>query len=140
MKADTDRLVRVEGKRACVAILAVQLGANQPYERVGQVGGRVGQRHVEQPRGLEEAAEVVLRTEQKELRFLQRPVAAEPAEDAGAVVQGVRQHTDARFRVRDDATAEERVEGKSHGRPPFRVSDLFSPLLKSTLHSCFNWL
>ena len=117
-KPHADQLVPVEGERPRVAVFAEELGAHQSHECIGQRFRREGQGHVEQPRRLEEAAEVVVRAEDEELGLVRVPVAADPAEDPGAVVQSVREDADPGLGVRDDAAAEERVAGKSHFGPP----------------------
>src|SRR5262249_17225951 len=116
--------------------LAGELGPQELDERLGQRVRSVGQRHVEQARGLEEALEVLVRAEDEELLLLRVPVRAESGEHAGAVVERVSQNADLRLFVRNDAAVKERMPGQSHGCLPF-----FS--LKSTFQIqfeiCSNW-
>ena len=69
---------------------------------------------------------MVVGPEHEELLLLGVPVAADPAEAAGPVVQSVRQDADARLGVRNDAPAEEGVTRKRHGRPPGTLGGGFS--------------
>ena len=127
VQPDADRLVGVVRQRPDVAVLAVQLGAEQIDDGLGQGFRRLGQRHVEQAPGFEKALKMLLRPEDEELRLAGIPVAAQPRERGGAVVQGVRQDSDAGLGVGNDATPEERVAGQRHGRPPsddFMISPL----------------
>ena len=118
VQTHADGLVGIEGERPDVAVLAVELGAQEIDEGVRQRLGGIGERHVEKARRLEESLEVLERAEEEELRLLGVPVAAQAGEDAGAVVQAVRQDADARFRIGNDPSAKERVSGEGHGRPP----------------------
>jgi hypothetical protein len=121
VEPDADRLVRIEGEGPDVAVLAVELRAQQRNQRLGQQRGREGQHHVEQLRRLHESPEMIVRPEDEELGLLGVPVAADAAEDARAVVERVRHDADLRLGVRDDAAAEKSVAGKAHVRSPFRL-------------------
>src|SRR5262249_24354878 len=84
----------------------------QLVEVVKQAVHGVGDLHTQDPRGVEEALEVVARPEDEELLLPLVPVAAQAGEAARAVVQAVSEDAHARLPVGDDPAAEESVTGE----------------------------
>jgi hypothetical protein len=115
VKPNAARFVAVKGERPDVAVLAIELRAQELDQRGGETLLRECELHAEQARGFEKAAEVVARPENEELLLLGVPVPAEPGETGRAVVQRMSQDADPGLGVWHDVASEERVAGQEHG-------------------------
>ena len=114
-----DGLVAVERHRTDVAVLPVALVPQQLDQAARQVGRRDIQLHAQQARRIAEAPEVILGAEHEELSFIGVPVAADPREQTGPVVERVREQTERRLAVGDDLAVQVGPMRDRRGRSHF---------------------
>ena len=111
MKAHADELAALVDERAHVAILAIARAREELDADFDQPLRRIGKVEAHDAAGFVEPAVVLEQVQAIQLPLLRIPVGADPLEDAGAVVEGVRQDAHLGVTQGNELPVEERPRG-----------------------------